>query len=89
MPIAIDISGNGHLDAKASIPGSDLETRFDLLEIYLVSAQTGLNLTVSEGPGLLTQGSGSTVKHLDFALSRCIPSGNYNVRSPSFDLFTY
>jgi hypothetical protein len=74
------ISGNGHLESAASIPGSGLGTRFDLLEIYLVSAQTGLNLTVSDGTGLLTQESGSTVKHLNYNVSACVPPGEYNVR---------
>ncbi|KAI0831240.1 hypothetical protein BC628DRAFT_1415771 [Trametes gibbosa] len=77
--VAIDISGDGKLDQSASIPGSDKSTRFDSLEIYLVSYQTKLNLTVSAGPGLLTQEQGSTVKHWDYAVSTCIPAGSYNL----------
>ncbi|KAI0637035.1 hypothetical protein C8Q77DRAFT_542597 [Trametes polyzona] len=77
--VAIDISGDGKLDQSASIPGSDKSTRFDSLEIYLVSYQTKLNLTVSSGPGLLTQEQGSTVKHFDFNVSTCIPAGSYNL----------
>jgi hypothetical protein len=79
MPIAIDISGNGRLDMAASIPGSDRSTRFDLLEIFLVSAQTQLNLTIAEGPTLLTNESGSTVKHVDYQISTCVPAGSYNL----------
>lgn len=75
----LQISGDGHLDQSASIPGSDKSTRFDSLEIYLVSYQTKLNLTVSSGPDLLTQEHGSTVKHSDFNVSTCIPAGSYNV----------
>jgi hypothetical protein len=74
------ISGNGRLDMAASIPGSDRSTRFDLLEIFLVSAQTQLNLTIAEGPTLLTNESGSTVKHVDYQISTCVPAGSYNVR---------
>ncbi|RDX56844.1 hypothetical protein OH76DRAFT_1468275 [Lentinus brumalis] len=77
--VAIDISGDGHLDQSASIPGSDKSTRFDSLEIYLVSYQTRLNLTVSSGPDLLTREQGSTVKHLDYNVSTCIPAGSYNL----------
>lgn len=75
------ISGDGHLDLSASIPGSDKSTRFDSLEIYLVSYQTKQNITVSNGTELLTQEQGSTVKHWNFNVSTCIPPGNYNVSS--------
>ncbi|KAH9854171.1 hypothetical protein C2E23DRAFT_819860 [Lenzites betulinus] len=77
--VAIDISGDGKLDQSASIPGSDKSTRFDSLEIYLVSYQTKLNLTVSAGPDLLTQEQGSTVKHWNYNVSTCIPAGSYNL----------
>ncbi|KAM5535212.1 hypothetical protein V8D89_011148 [Ganoderma adspersum] len=77
--VAIDISGDGHLDQSASIPGSDKSTRFDSLEIYLVSYQTKQNITVSNGTELLTQERGSTVKHWNFNVSTCIPTGNYNL----------
>ncbi|KAI0646991.1 hypothetical protein C8Q79DRAFT_1009143 [Trametes meyenii] len=76
---AVQISGDGKLDQTASIPGSDKSTRFDSLEMYLVSYPKKLNLTVSSGPGLLTQELGSTVKHWDFNVSSCIPAGSYNL----------
>jgi hypothetical protein len=47
--------------------------------MYLVSYQTKLNLTVSEGTGLLQQEQGSTVKHLNYNISSCVPAGDYNV----------
>ncbi|KDQ63760.1 hypothetical protein JAAARDRAFT_203154 [Jaapia argillacea MUCL 33604] len=78
MPIAIDISGDGKLSQAASVPGSGLPTSFDTLEIYLVSSQAKLNITVSSGPTLLTQESGSTVKHLNWPIPNCLPSGSYN-----------
>ena len=77
----LQISGDGNLDKSASIPGSDKPTRFDSLEIYLVSYQTKQNITVSAGPDLLTREPDSTVKHWDFNVSTCIPAGSYNVSS--------
>ncbi|KII93197.1 hypothetical protein PLICRDRAFT_87611 [Plicaturopsis crispa FD-325 SS-3] len=79
MPIAIDISGDGKLPQNAAVPGSGLATRYDSLEIYLVSSQTQLNMTVSSGTGLLMQEPGSTVKHLNFAIPTCVPAGKYNL----------
>ncbi|KAJ3480935.1 hypothetical protein NLI96_g8011 [Meripilus lineatus] len=77
--VAIDISGDGRLAQSASIPGSGQSTRFDSLEVYLVSYETSLNLTVSQGPTLLTQESGSTVKHINWLIDSCVASGNYNL----------
>ena len=62
-------------------PNSTSDTHFDSLEVYLVSYATSFNLTVSSGTGLLTQESGSTVKHINWLIESCIPSGNYNVRA--------
>lgn len=77
--VAIDISGDGHLPMDSSGPGSSSPTHFDSLEIYLTSYATSFNLTVSSGPNLLTQEPGSTVKHVNWLIDSCIPSGNYNV----------
>lgn len=60
-----------------------MATRYNSLELYLVSAQMNINLTVSNGPGLLTQEPGSTVKHLNWPIPPCVPAGDYNVRSTS------
>ncbi|KAI0079574.1 hypothetical protein K474DRAFT_1591678 [Panus rudis PR-1116 ss-1] len=79
LPLAIDVSGNGKLLQAASFPNSGLSTSFDSLEVYLVSFQTSLNLTVSSGPGLLSQESGSTVKHINWPIPACVPSGLYNL----------
>ncbi|KAJ7814142.1 hypothetical protein B0H14DRAFT_2376209 [Mycena olivaceomarginata] len=78
IPIAIDVSGDGKLPASASSNSSD-STHFRSLEIYLVSAETNINITVSAGPGLLLNESGSTVKHLNWPIPTCIPAGNYNL----------
>ncbi|KAJ4486312.1 hypothetical protein J3R30DRAFT_1484077 [Lentinula aciculospora] len=79
LPIAIDISGDGQLSSDASNPNSTALTHFSLLEIYLVSSDTGLNITVSNGTGLLTQESGSTVKHVNWIVPTCVTAGNYNL----------
>ncbi|KAI0318497.1 hypothetical protein OF83DRAFT_1056825 [Amylostereum chailletii] len=78
IPIAIDVSGDGKLGQGASVPGSGLSTHLDSLELYLISTQTGINVTVSSGTDLLTQEPSSTVKHMDFQLSHCVPAGSYN-----------
>ncbi|KAI0807375.1 hypothetical protein C8Q74DRAFT_1362886 [Fomes fomentarius] len=77
--VAIDVSGDGHLAQSASSPGNDESTRFESLEIYLVSYETKQNITVSSGLDLLNREQGSTVKHWDFNVSTCIPAGNYNL----------
>ncbi|KAJ3870049.1 hypothetical protein EV359DRAFT_76052 [Lentinula novae-zelandiae] len=79
LPIAIDISGDGQLSSDASNPASTASTHFSLLEIYLVSSETGLNITVSSGTGLLAQESGSTVKHINWPVPTCVTAGNYNL----------
>ncbi|KAJ3737072.1 hypothetical protein DFJ43DRAFT_1049103 [Lentinula guzmanii] len=79
LSIAIDISGDGQLNSDASNPNSTASTHYSLLEIYLVSSDTGLNITVSNGTGLLTQESGSTVKHLSWMVPTCVTAGNYNL----------
>ncbi|KAF8213485.1 hypothetical protein K438DRAFT_1804063 [Mycena galopus ATCC 62051] len=78
LPIAIDVSGDGKLPASASSNSSD-STHFESLNIFLVSAQTNINMTVSEGPTLLLNESGSTVKHLNWIIPTCLEAGNYNL----------
>ncbi|KAG6836810.1 hypothetical protein H0H93_002832 [Arthromyces matolae] len=78
LPIAVDVSGDGQLASAAETPGSNLPTRFDLLEIYLVSSETDLNITVASGPGLLTNEQG-TVRHLSWTIPSCVTKGNYNL----------
>ncbi|THH32121.1 hypothetical protein EUX98_g2049 [Antrodiella citrinella] len=75
--IAIDVSGDGHLTPDALYTNSGSSTHFTSLEIYLTSP--ALNVTVSQGPGLLQQESGSTVKHITWLIDNCVPSGNYNL----------
>ncbi|KAK7694533.1 hypothetical protein QCA50_001719 [Cerrena zonata] len=77
--LAIDVSGNGKLPQAASIPNSGLPYSFTFLNIFLVSAQTSQNFTVSQGPDLLTQESGSTVKHFNWPIPNCISPGLYNL----------
>ncbi|KAJ7102132.1 hypothetical protein B0H15DRAFT_313293 [Mycena belliarum] len=79
ISIALDVSGNGKLPPAATLPGSGLDTSYESLEIYLVSAQTNINITVSSGPAFLTGESGSTVKHLNWPIPSCVPAGDYNL----------
>lgn len=72
------LSGDGKIPQSAFIPGSGQATSYNSLELYLVSATENLNLTVSNGTGLLTQEPGSTVKHLNWPIPTCVPSGSYN-----------
>ncbi|KAK0465426.1 uncharacterized protein EV420DRAFT_1514312 [Desarmillaria tabescens] len=69
LPISIDVSGDGRLPGDSS---------FSLLEIYLVSSETNINLTVVSGADFLTQESGS-VRHENFMVPTCIKAGNYNL----------
>ncbi|KAF7339821.1 hypothetical protein MVEN_01898600 [Mycena venus] len=85
--IAIDVSGDGKLPSAASLPGSGYSTGFVSLEIYLVSSETNINMTVSAGPALLTGEPGSTVKHLNWPIPTCIPAGNYNLTFYESSLF--
>ncbi|KAF8078471.1 hypothetical protein FPV67DRAFT_1465383 [Lyophyllum atratum] len=78
LPISIEVSGNGKLPTPALLPDSGLPTRYDSLEMYLVSYQAQVNITVSAGPELLTRETG-TVKHLNWLIPSCIPSGLYNL----------
>jgi len=79
LAFAVDVSGDGELSPIASIPGSGLATRFDSLNVFLVSLSTQLNFTVATSPGLLTQELGSTVKHVNFDIPLCTPAGQYNL----------
>lgn len=78
LPIAVEVSGNGQLPADSANPSSSLPTHISLLEIYLVSSDTNLNITVSSGPSFLTSETGS-VRHLDWPVPTCLPAGNYNL----------
>jgi len=65
------VSGNGQLSSATN-------AAIDLLEIYLVSSQTNINLTVSSGPTLLNNETGS-VRHFNWQIPVCVPAGNYNL----------
>ncbi|CAL1696071.1 unnamed protein product [Somion occarium] len=79
LVLAIDVSGNGKISQAASIPNSGLPYSFQSLNIFLVSTQASLNLTISEGPDFLTQEPGSTVKHLNWPIPKCVPADQYNL----------
>ncbi|PBK76959.1 hypothetical protein ARMSODRAFT_1079033 [Armillaria solidipes] len=69
LPISIDVSEDGKLPD---------DSFFSLLEIYLVSSETNINLTVVSGTDFLSQESGS-VRHENFMIPTCIEAGNYNL----------
>ncbi|KAI0818606.1 hypothetical protein BC629DRAFT_1463146 [Irpex lacteus] len=77
--VAIDISGDGHIPQSAADPNSSLDTHYDSLEVYLISYESSFNQTISSGLDLLTQEPGSTVKHINWVIDRCIKNGNYNL----------
>ncbi|KAI5121333.1 hypothetical protein M0805_003800 [Coniferiporia weirii] len=79
LVIAIDLSGDGKIAQTSFIPGSSASTRYDSLELYLVSSQTRSNFTVSNNTTLLTQEPGSTVKHLNWPIPPCVAPGVYNL----------
>ncbi|KAI0348651.1 hypothetical protein BDW22DRAFT_1320001 [Trametopsis cervina] len=74
LSLAIDISGNGKL-SQPSFKTSGI----DSLNISLVSSETSLNISVATSPAFLQANLGSTVKHLDWPIPRCVPSGGYNI----------
>jgi len=78
LPISVEVSGNGQLPASALIPDSNLSTRYDGLEIYLLSSDTRVNFTVSAAQGFLVNETGS-VRHLNWQIPSCIPPGPYNL----------
>ncbi|KAL7285629.1 hypothetical protein ACG7TL_000733 [Trametes sanguinea] len=51
----------------------------DLLEVYLVSSDAQINVTVSSGPQLLSQEPGSDVKHIQWPVPTCLQTGVYNL----------
>jgi hypothetical protein len=79
------VSADGKLPTSAQLPGSGQPTSYESLQLYLFSTQTNLNVTVSSGTGLLAQEPGSTVKHINFPVSNCVPAGNYNVSTNCMD----
>jgi len=75
--IALDLSGDGVIPQDAFSSSSNSLTHYISLNIFLTSSN--LNLTVSNGSVLLSQEPGSTVKHLNWPIPTCVPSGSYNL----------
>lgn len=70
------MSGNGQLSAHK-------DSAIHSLNIFLVSADTKMNVSVATDGSFLEGEEGSTVKHLDWPVSACIAAGKYNVRRVS------
>ncbi len=83
MSARVDTNRLGYTNLRFKVSGdgklSD-DSFFSLLEIYLVSSETNINLTVVSGTDFLSQESGS-VRHENFMIPTCIKAGNYNVSS--------
>jgi len=75
--IAIDLSGDGVIPQDAFSSNSNSPTHYISLNIFLTSSNS--NYTVSNGSALLSQEPGSTVKHLNWPIPNCVPSGSYNL----------
>jgi len=71
------VTGNGLIPLPGSSPS--LPTTILSLDLFLVSSDTGANLTVACSPTLLTQEPSSHIKHVDFLLPSCLPGGVYNL----------
>ncbi|KAG8906213.1 hypothetical protein FRB99_007358 [Tulasnella sp. 403] len=78
IPVSIEVSGDGRLPKAAFTPNSNLPTAFISLNLYLASALSGVNVTISGNSSLLAGEPGSTVKHLSWYIPDCLPAGQYN-----------
>ena len=74
------LDANGKL-SPGTFTDSSLPTFYTSLNVFLVSSQTNLNLTVANS-SILTNSQG-TVAHVDFTTPQCVPPGAYNVRFSS------
>ncbi|TCD66371.1 hypothetical protein EIP91_001420 [Steccherinum ochraceum] len=77
--LAVEMTGNGKLPQSALIPYSNAPNAYSTLEFYLVSAQTKINITLAVGNTLLYVEPSSTVKHVSWALPKCMGAGAYNL----------
>lgn len=74
MELCFEVSGDGKLSQSGFSSAG-----FDSLDIFLVSSETNVNLTVTTGSDFLSQEQGSTVKHLNWPIPTCVQPGSYNV----------
>ncbi|KIY72756.1 hypothetical protein CYLTODRAFT_485999 [Cylindrobasidium torrendii FP15055 ss-10] len=70
LSVAVEVSGNGAMPTDSA---------FKLLEVFLLSTESGINLTVASGASLIGGEEGSTVKHLNWVVPKCLDPGNYNL----------
>lgn len=76
LNLALDVSADGLIPLSTT----NSPTGILNLNLFLVSAEKGINFTLSSsGEGLLAQEVGSTVKHLNVGLPGCLPAGEYDV----------
>lgn len=106
LHVAIDVTANG----KLPLPPFDDEDASQIhnITMFLYSYDTGRNFTISNGTAtsnnaslgeIMTQESGSTVKHINWVWPDCLAGdgqpqgsdsdrGTYNVRAPFPRLFS-
>ncbi|KZT44397.1 hypothetical protein SISSUDRAFT_14956 [Sistotremastrum suecicum HHB10207 ss-3] len=68
--IAVDVKPNGSLPAGSALTSYN---------VYLISSDFGLNLTVIGDPQFLEGEEGSNVKHFNWDVPPCLQTGNYSV----------
>ncbi|KAH9814426.1 hypothetical protein DFH28DRAFT_1083005 [Melampsora americana] len=77
LQFSLEVTGDGKLPPASTEPGNQQATTILSLSVFLINAD--LNMTVFENLNLLEQERGSSVKHLNFQLPSCTPSGTYQV----------
>ncbi|TFL06660.1 hypothetical protein BDV98DRAFT_559783 [Pterulicium gracile] len=79
LHLSVEVSANGKLSASSFLPGSSESTRYDSLEVYLVSSRNKVNLTISGNTTILELEGSSTVKHLNWKIPTCVTTGEYGL----------
>jgi len=79
LSIAIAVGGNqGQIQNFSPGSSSSSGTGYDNLELFLISSQHNINISVATD--ILDQDqNGGNVKHVDYQIPTCVPSGNYNL----------
>lgn len=83
LQFSLEVTGNGKLPPASTEPGNQQATTILSLSVFLINAD--LNMTIFQNLNLLEQEKGSSVKHMDFQLPSCTPSGTYQVTYHELD----
>ncbi|EGF99831.1 uncharacterized protein MELLADRAFT_112382 [Melampsora larici-populina 98AG31] len=85
LQFSLEVSGNGKLPPASLEPGNQQATTILSLSVFLINAD--LNMTIFENLNLLELERGSSVKHYDFQLPSCTPSGTYQLKYEMSDIY--